>query len=339
MKKTDFYYDLPEELIAQTPIEPRDASRLMVCPSEADIIHDHFYNIADYLNTGDLLIMNDSKVLPARLLTEDTEILLLEQQGEERIPTEGGQNMQCLWECIGRKLNKGRIIEFPGLTAQVIEILPDANRLIKFTYDGDFYEILEKIGNMPLPPYITEKLQDNNRYNTIYANEAGSAAAPTAGLHFTERVFASLKEKGIITAYVTLHVGLGTFRPVKAELVSEHKMHSERYWLPEETAQKIKDCKSRNNRVIAVGTTACRVLESVGATCGRPQSGSTDIFITPGYNFKVIDGLITNFHLPESTLLMLISALMGREAALSAYEEAIKEKYRFFSFGDSMAIL
>jgi len=344
MKKSDFFYKLPEELIAQKPIEPRDASRLLVverrggrpCPPEnsGDCItggqgrpplrHSNFYNLAKFLNAGDLLVLNDSKVFPARLLTDDVEILLLEPKGDD------------IWECIGRNLKIGRVITFAGMTAEIIETLPDGNRLVKFSYDGDFYALLDEIGSTPLPPYITEKLDDSSRYNTIYANEAGSAAAPTAGLHFTERVFAALAEKGVEIAYVTLHVGLGTFRPVKADDISEHKMHSERYLLPTETAQKIRECKARGNRVIAVGTTACRTLESADGLTG---SGNTDIFITPGYEFKVIDGLLTNFHLPESTLIMLVSAFLGREKTLEAYEEAIRERYRFFSFGDSMLIL
>ncbi|MCL2697150.1 MAG: tRNA preQ1(34) S-adenosylmethionine ribosyltransferase-isomerase QueA [Oscillospiraceae bacterium] len=326
MKKSDFYYELPEELIAQTPIEPRDSSRLLItCRETGATNHDYFYNIADFLNAGDLLVMNDSKVFPARLLTDDVEILLLEPKG-------GG----C-WECIGRNLKKGRIISFEDkLTAKVVEILSDGNRLVKFSCSGDFYTILDEIGHTPLPHYITERLDDSARYNTIYANEAGSAAAPTAGLHFTGRVFERLADKGVETAYVTLHVGLGTFRPVKCEDISEHKMHYERYLLPEETAEKIARCKERGGRVIAVGTTSCRTLE---ASCGLAGSGSTGIFITPGYKFKVTDGLITNFHLPESTLIMLVSAFLGHERTLAAYEEAIRERYRFFSFGDSMIIL
>jgi S-adenosylmethionine:tRNA ribosyltransferase-isomerase len=332
MKKTDFYYELPEELIAQTPIEPRDASRLLAIDRNTGALrHDYFYNLADFLNKGDLLIMNDSKVFPARLYPTnfEGEVLLLEQKS-------GGA-----WECIGRNLKKGKTIEFgAGVSAEVIEALPNGNKLIEFRYTGDFFGLLEQIGNMPLPPYITEKLADKSRYNTIYAKEgddgAGSAAAPTAGLHFTERVFERLAQKNIDTAFVTLHVGIGTFRPVKADNISEHEMHAEVYRLPPETAAKIAACKARGGRVVAVGTTSCRTLEACG---GVAKSGSTDIFITPGYDFKVTDALITNFHLPESTLLMLISAVMGRESALAAYEEAIREKYRFFSFGDSMLIL
>ena len=346
MLKSDFYYELPEELIAQTPFEPRDSSRLMVYNrSSGALTHDYFYNIAEYLRQGDLLVMNDSKVFPARLYAENAEVLLL----EERL--EPGRDKARVWECIGRNLKRGRTLDFgEGLTAEVMAVLDDGNRLVRFEVDGDFFETLDKVGNMPLPPYITQKLRDNDRYNTIYADKTGSAAAPTAGLHFTERVFDRLSQKGIDTAYVTLHVGLGTFRPVKSEKLEEHKMHSERYYLPVETARKISRCKERGGRVIAVGTTACRVLEAArgtwaaretgvtGKNCDSPVSGTTDIFITPGYRFAVMDALVTNFHLPESTLLMLVSAVMGREAALAAYAEAIRERYRFFSFGDCMLV-
>jgi len=326
LKKSDFYYDLPEELIAQTPIEPRDSSRLLVIDkAEGTLSHRRFYDLPELLNAGDLLVLNDSKVFPARLLTEDAELLLLEQKSAD------------VWECIGRNLKKGRILHFSAdLSAEIAEILPDGNRLARFSFEGDFFAVLEQIGLTPLPPYITEKLDDASRYNTVYANEAGSAAAPTAGLHFTERTFAALTEKGIDTAFVTLHVGLGTFRPVKAEDISAHKMHAERYWLNEDTARKIAQCKARGGRVIAAGTTSCRTLEACG---GRAGAGSTDIFITPRYEFKAIDALLTNFHLPESTLIMLVSALLGREKTLAAYEAAVREKYRFFSFGDAMLIL
>jgi S-adenosylmethionine:tRNA ribosyltransferase-isomerase len=330
MKKSDFYYELPQELIAQTPIEPRDASRLLsVERGSGRVTHRHFYEIHDLLSPGDLLVLNDSKVFPARLIAGDTELFLLEQKTAD------------VWECIGRKLKKGKKIDFGGLTAEVLDVKQDGNRLVKFAYSGDFFEILDRIGQTPLPPYITEKLEDSARYNTVYAKyggregeRLGSAAAPTAGLHFTERVFAALAEKGVETAYVTLHVGLGTFRPVKTDSVSEHKMHSERFWLPDSTAQKIRECKVRGGRVIAAGTTSCRVLESPPGL-----GGSTDIFIYPGYEFKVIDGLLTNFHLPESTLIMLVSAFLGREKTLAAYALAIRERYRFFSFGDAMLIL
>ena len=329
MKKSDFYYDLPEHLIAQTPVEPRDSSRLLVISRETGALtHARFYDLPDFLRKGDLLVLNDSKVFPARLypVNFEGEVLLLEQK---ELNT---------WECIGRNLKKGRSIEFgSGLTGKVTETLENGNRLIKFSFSGDFFNILEKIGSMPLPPYITEKLENPERYNTIYASETGSAAAPTAGLHFTERTFADLKQKGIETAYVTLHVGLGTFRPVKADNIKEHEMHSERYLLPAETAEKIKACKKAGGRIIAAGTTSCRTLESINEIA--ETSGSTDIFISPGYEFKLTDGLITNFHLPESTLIMLVSALLGREKTLAAYEAAIKEGYRFFSFGDATLII
>jgi S-adenosylmethionine:tRNA ribosyltransferase-isomerase len=339
MLKSDFYYELPEELIAQTPVEPRDASRLMVIERDSGAVrHDYFYNITRYLNSGDLLVMNDSKVFPARLhpTNFEGEVLLLESKGgvSETVESKSGQ---CLWECIGRNLKVGRVAHFgEGVTGEITEALPGGNKLIKFRYDGDFFSVLEKIGTMPLPPYITAKLQNQSRYNTVYAKERGSAAAPTAGLHFTERVFKQLREKSVDTAFVTLHVGIGTFRPVKSEKIEDHEMHAEVYRLSVETAEKLTECKARGGRVVAVGTTSCRTLEGCGGVAG---SGSTDIFITPGYEFTVTDSLITNFHLPESTLLMLISAFMGREQALAAYREAIREKYRFFSFGDSCLIL
>ncbi len=341
MLKSEFYYDLPEELIAQTPLEPRDSSRLMKINRESgEIEHNHFYNIADYLRSGDLLVMNDSKVFPARIMgvKEDTgvvcEFLLLNQRS------------QNTWETLvrpGRRLKVGAKVKFSDeLTAEVIEVIDDGNRIVRFDFDGVFFDILDRIGQMPLPPYITEKLKDKDRYNTIYCHETGSAAAPTAGLHFTERVFEKIKEKGVDTAYVTLHVGLGTFRPVKEDNILDHKMHVEHFSIPEETAEKIRQCKARGGRVIAVGTTSCRTLE---AAAGLSENGTitacshdTGIFIYPGYTFKVIDGLITNFHLPESTLIMLVSAFLGKEKTLTAYETAIAEKYRFFSFGDSMFI-
>ena len=348
MRREDFFYDLPEELIAQNPTEPRDASRLLVIDRDTGgLRHDRFYNLPDYLNPGDLLILNDSKVFPARLLTDDAEILLLEQKSHD------------VWECIGRKLKVGKILTFSvHLSAEIIDVLPNGNRLVRFAFNGDFFAILDDVGHTPLPHYITGELSDASRYknrtpladaerrtaertlklryNTIYANEAGSAAAPTAGLHFTENVFAALKAKGIETAFVTLHVGLGTFRPVKTDDITEHQMHSERYWVSEEAEHKIRECKARGNRVIATGTTACRTLEASG---GLKGSGSTDIFIYPGYSFRVTDGLITNFHLPESTLIMLVSAFLGRERTLAAYRAAIEERYRFYSFGDSTVIL
>ncbi len=341
MLRSDFYYDLPEELIAQTPVEPRDSSRLMkVDKDTGDITHDRFYNICDYLKKGDLLVMNDSRVFPARIYgtKRDTgvpvEFLLLKRHSLNE------------WETLvrpGRRLKKGAIVDFPeGLSAEILDTAEDGNRIVRFDFEGDFFDILDRIGQMPLPPYITAKLEKNDRYNTIYCRETGSAAAPTAGLHFTDEVFAKLAEKGVDTAYVTLHVGLGTFRPVKEDNILDHKMHVEHYSIPEETAQKIAECKARGGRVIAVGTTSCRTLESAAGASADGSiaacSGDTGIFIYPGYTFKAIDGLITNFHLPESTLIMLVSALLGREKTLNAYEVAIAEKYRFFSFGDSMFI-
>lgn len=339
MLKSDFYYDLPEELIAQTPVEPRDSSRLMKIDRESgEIIHDRFFNICNYLKKGDLLVMNDSKVFPARIygVKRSTgvpvEFLLLKHIELDK------------WEVMvrpGRRLKTGTVVDFSEeLTAEVLEVVEDGNRIVRFDCKGVFFDVLDRIGQMPLPPYIKEKLKDKDRYNTIYCHEEGSAAAPTAGLHFTERVFESLKEKGVDTAYVTLHVGLGTFRPVKEENILDHKMHVEHYSICEETVQKIKSCKKNGGRVIAVGTTSCRTLESA-AQSGELKAGSADtgIFIYPGYEFKMIDGLITNFHLPESTLIMLVSAFLGRERTLAAYEEAIGERYRFFSFGDAMIIL
>lgn len=342
MLKSDFYYDLPEELIAQTPLEPRDSSRLMkIDRISGEIEHNHFYNIADYLREGDLLVMNDSKVFPARIMgvKRDTgvvcEFLLLNQHSHDT------------WETLvrpGRRLKKGAVVDFSDeLSAEIIDTVDDGNRIVKFNFDGVFFDILDRVGQMPLPPYITEKLKDKDRYNTIYCNETGSAAAPTAGLHFTDSVFKKIKEKGVDTAYVTLHVGLGTFRPVKEDNILDHKMHVEHFSLPQETADKINSCKARGGRVIAVGTTSCRTLESAAGLCGEGTlsacSHDTGIFIYPGYEFKVIDGLITNFHLPESTLIMLVSAFLGREKTLNAYETAIKERYRFFSFGDSTIII
>lgn len=342
LKRSDFYYDLPEELIAQTPIEPRDSSRMMKIDRQSgEIFHDRFYNICNYLKKGDLLVLNDSKVFPARIYgvkksTEvEVEFLLLKHIELDR------------WEVMvrpGRRLKIGTTVEFSEeLSAEILDVVEGGNRIVKFNCKGVFFDVLDRIGQMPLPPYIKEKLKDKNRYNTVYCREEGSAAAPTAGLHFTENVFESLREKGVDTAYVTLHVGLGTFRPVKEENILDHKMHVEHYSIPQETVDKIKECKARGGRVISVGTTSCRTLESAAslANAGELKAGSADtgIFIYPGYEFKVIDGLITNFHLPESTLIMLVSAFLGRERTLSAYEEAIKERYRFFSFGDSMIIL
>lgn len=341
MNKSDFFYDLPENLIAQTPIEPRNNSRLLVLSKETnDIKHDNFYNLINQLDPGDLLVLNNSKVLPARLYGEKEstgsfiEFLLLEQKEAK------------VWEIIckpGKKARVGSKFVFGNglLKAEVIEVKDDGNRIVKFECKDNFFACLEEIGQMPLPPYITEKLNDKNRYQTVYAKEIGSAAAPTAGLHFTPEMLEELKEKGINIAYVTLHVGLGTFRPVKATNILEHKMHSEHYFLPKETADLINETKSRGNKVVAVGTTSCRTLESVATFNGKIEEsdGYTDIFIYPGYKFKAIDGLITNFHLPESTLIMLVSAFYGYEKTMTAYKVAVEEKYRFFSFGDAMKII
>ncbi len=342
MKKSDFYYNLPEELIAQTPVTPRDHSRLMVVDRESGAItHRHFYNLCDILQKGDLLVMNDSRVLPARLYGEKVdngtfiEFLLLEQKGDK------------LWEIIcrpGKKAKIGTKFSFGGgkLLAEVVEVKPDGNRIVQFSCDGNFYTVLDEIGQMPLPPYITKKLEDKERYQTVYSRELGSAAAPTAGLHFTKEMLQALREKGVETAFVTLHVGLGTFRPVKEDDVLQHKMHSEHYHLPQETVDKILQTKQNGGRVIAVGTTSCRTLEAVATEHDGKlvaADGYTDIFIYPGYQFKVLDGLVTNFHLPESTLIMLVSALLGYEKTMHAYDVAVNERYRFFSFGDAMCIL
>ncbi len=339
--KSDFFYELPEELIAQTPVEPRSASRMMcVDRKSGGIIHDHFYNLCAHLKEGDLLVMNDSRVIPARLYGEKIgngtfiEFLLLEQKGDK------------IWEIIcrpGKKAKVGTRFSFGGgrLIAEVIEVRDDGNRIVKFECEGNFFTALEDVGQMPLPPYITEKLADKERYQTVYSRELGSAAAPTAGLHFTPELLDELHARGIKTAFVTLHVGLGTFRPVKEDNVLNHKMHSEHYFLPQETADLINETKKNGGRVIAVGTTACRTLESVATFFGdiSAHEGYTDIFIYPGYEFKCIDGLITNFHLPESTLIMLVSAFMGYENTMNAYRIAVNERYRFFSFGDCMLIL
>ena len=341
MKKSDFYYDLPEELIAQTPVEPRNSSRLMKINRETgEIVHTHFYNLCKYLKKGDLLVLNDSRVLPARLYGEKTgtgsfiEFLLLEQKGDK------------LWEIIcrpGKKAKVGTRFTFGNglLTAEVAEVKDDGNRVVKFECEGNFYAVLDEIGQMPLPPYITTKLEDKERYQTVYSKELGSAAAPTAGLHFTVEQLQQIKDMGVDIAYVTLHVGLGTFRPVKEDDILDHKMHSEHYHLSQETADKINNTRTNGGRVIAVGTTSCRTLESMQLENGlvKPGDGYTDIFIYPGYKFKLLDGLITNFHLPESTLIMLVSAFLGYEKTMNAYKIAVEEKYRFFSFGDAMAIL
>lgn len=341
MKKSDFYYYLPEELIAQTPLTPRNSSRLMKINRETgDIIHSHFYNLCDYLKKGDLLVLNNSRVLPARLYGEKKgtgsfiEFLLLEQKGDK------------LWEIIcrpGKKAKVGTEFVFGNgkLNAKVQEVKEDGNRIVKFECDGNFFAVLDEIGQMPLPPYITKKLEDKERYQTVYSKELGSAAAPTAGLHFTEEMLEDIKKMGVDIAYVTLHVGLGTFRPVKEDNILDHKMHSEHYQLSEETAEKINKTKQQGGKVISVGTTSCRTLESMNVENGLVKAGEgyTDIFIYPGYEFKLIDGLITNFHLPESTLIMLVSAFLGYEKTMNAYKIAVEENYRFFSFGDAMLIL
>ena len=341
MKTSDFYYDLPEELIAQTPVEPRDSSRMLIYDrAKKEISHKHFYDVIDYLNEGDTLIVNDSRVLPARIYGKkiptgaNVEFLLLKQKEEK------------VWETLvkpGKKARTGDKFSFGEgiMTATVIDVLEDGNRIVQFECENNFFETLDKIGQMPLPPYIHEKLKDKERYQTVYSHELGSAAAPTAGLHFTKELMEKIKDKGVNIGYVTLHVGLGTFRPVKVDDVKTHKMHSEHFEVPKETAELIKNTKKNGKRVIAVGTTSCRTLESVAEKYGEvvPCNGWTDIFIYPGFEFKVLDGLITNFHLPESTLIMLVSAFAGYEETMEVYKTAVEEKYRFFSFGDSMCIL
>lgn len=340
MKTSDFYYELPPELIAQTPIEKRDNSRLMTLSRENGAIgHHHFYELPEFLNPGDCLILNDSRVLPARLLGQRLpgggacEVLLLIDRGDKT------------WECLvrpGRKMHPGARLSFGNgeLTAEIAGEVEGGNRLVRFQYDGIFLEVLERLGKMPLPPYIKEELQDNERYQTVYSKINGSAAAPTAGLHFTPELLRQIQEMGVKLCYVTLHVGLGTFRPVKAEDISEHEMHSEYCMIPEETARTINETKQNGGRVICVGTTSCRTVESFAAEDGtlKESAGWTSIFIYPGYRFKALDCLITNFHLPESTLIMLVSALAGREHVLAAYKEAVEQRYRFFSFGDAMFI-
>lgn len=340
MDLKDFNYDLPEELIAQDPLEDRSSSRLMVLHKDTGRIeHKIFRDIIDYLNPGDCLVINDTKVIPARLMgiKEDTgaaiEVLLLKR------------NVDDVWECLvkpGKKARTGaRIVFGEGLlVGEIVDVIEDGNRMIKFHYEGIFEEILDKLGQMPLPPYITHKLQDKNRYQTVYAKNEGSAAAPTAGLHFTKELLEKIKEKGVNVVSITLHVGLGTFRPVKVDKIEEHRMHTETFNISKEAADTINRTRAAGGRVIAVGTTSCRTLESAAADDGTipARSGDTDIFIYPGYKFKAIDCLITNFHLPESTLIMLVSALAGRDNIMNAYETAVKERYRFFSFGDAMFI-
>ncbi len=341
MKTSDFYFDLPQELIAQTPIEKRDTSRLLVLDKHTGAwSHRHFYDLPEYLRPGDCLILNDSRVLPARLLGRRIpgggacEVLLLIDRGDG------------VWECLvrpGKRMKTGTKLSFGDgeLTAEVTEELPDGNRLVRFFFEGIFLEVLERLGKMPLPPYIKAELQDPERYQTVYSRVNGSAAAPTAGLHFTKELLEKIRADGVDIGYVTLHVGLGTFRPVKEEEITDHEMHSEYCVIPPETADLINRTKDRDGRVICVGTTSCRTIESWVEEDGtvKPSAGWTNIFIYPGYRFKVLDGLVTNFHLPESTLIMLVSALAGREHVLAAYEEAVREQYRFFSFGDAMLIV
>lgn len=339
MKKSDFNFYLPEELIAQTPLEKRDSSRLLVLDKATGAIeHHHFYDLPDYLNENDCLVLNNSRVLPARLIGKRTsggavELVLLRNLGDGR------------WECLsrpGRKTKPGTRLEFGGdeLQAEVEAVVEGGNRIIRFEYEGIFLEVLERLGKMPLPPYIKEELNDPERYQTVYSRELGSAAAPTAGLHFTPELLEKIAAKGVKICYVTLHVGLGTFRPVKEDDIEQHEMHSEFCIVPDDTARIVTETKQNGGRVIAVGTTSCRTLESFAKPDGTltPSSGWTDIFIYPGYNFKCIDALVTNFHLPESTLIMLVSALAGREHVLNAYNTAVEQRYRFFSFGDAMFI-
>ena len=340
LKTHDFYYDLPEELIAQTPLEKRDSSRLLVLDrASGGISHRHFSDILEYLQPDDCLVLNNSRVIPARLLGNlptggAVELLLLRDLGDN------------VWDCLarpGRKLQPGVKVSFGSgeLVAEVTAITEDGNRHVRFTYEGIFLEVLERLGRMPLPPYIKAELQDGERYQTVYSKVSGSAAAPTAGLHFTKELLAEVEKKGVSLAYITLHVGLGTFRPVKADEISAHKMHSELCMIDEATAETINRAKKNGGRVICVGTTSCRTLESLASENGTVSAGSkwTDIFIYPGYRFKMMDGLITNFHLPESTLIMLVSAFAGREKVLNAYKEAVLQRYRFFSFGDAMLIV
>lgn len=340
MKTSDFYYDLPEELIAQTPIEPRDTSRLLVFNKDSgELCHRHFYDVIDYLNSGDCLVLNDTRVLPARIFgtrldTESVVEFVLLKQKEQNV-----------WECLagpGKKARVGHAFKFSDkLSAEVIEVLDDGNRIVKFKPEGEFFAVLDEVGQMPLPPYIKAKLQDKERYQTVYSRDLGSAAAPTAGLHFTKEMLEKLKQKGVNIAYVTLHVGLGTFRPVKVDDVTKHKMHTEHYYITQENADIINNTKINGGRVICVGTTSCRTVESAMQAFGEIKEccDDTSIFIYPGYTFKCMDGLITNFHLPESTLIMLVSAFAGYEKTMNAYNVAVKEKYRFFSFGDAMLVL
>lgn len=340
MKTSDFYYDLPPELIAQTPLSKRDDSRMLFLDRQnGEVSHKRFYDVLDFLNAGDCLVLNNTRVLPARIFGARTdtgavvEFVLLRQRSTN------------IWECIagpGKKAKTGHNFKFSDrLSADVTDVLEDGNRILEFTPKGEFFECLDEVGQMPLPPYIKEKLEDKERYQTVYSKNLGSAAAPTAGLHFTNEILEKIKAKGVKIAYVTLHVGLGTFRPVKVDDVTNHKMHSEEYFMPKDTADIINETKKNGGRVICVGTTSCRTVESVATKYGEIKecSGDTDIFIYPGYKFKCMDGLITNFHLPESTLIMLVSAFAGFQNVMNAYKIAVEEKYRFFSFGDAMLIL
>ncbi len=366
MEVKDFYYDLPEELIAQDPLEKRDESRFMVIHRETgEIEHRKFHDVIEYLNPGDCLVINDTKVIPARLLGEKEEtgaaieVLLLKDASEKYADAAGEKSDKNtrIWECLvkpGKKMKPGARVVFGKneetgealLSAEVLDTVEEGNRIIRFEYDGIWEEVLDKLGEMPLPPYITHKLQDKTRYQTVYARNEGSAAAPTAGLHFTEELLKEIEEKGVKIARLTLHVGLGTFRPVKVEKIEDHHMHTEYYELSQEAADIINETRKNGGRVISVGTTSTRTLETVGTLQNltreddiKPASGWTNIFIYPGYEFKVVDSLITNFHLPESTLIMLVSAFYNRGAVMAAYEEAVKERYRFFSFGDAMMLL
>lgn len=341
MKTSDFYYELPSELIAQDPLADRSSSRLMkIDKITGHVSHGVFTDVLNELTEGDLLVINNTKVIPARLIGErektggSIEVLLLKRINADK------------WECLvrpGKKLREGARVSFGGgeLTGEIASVLPDGNRIVRFEYEGIFEEVLDRLGQMPLPPYITHTLKDKNRYQTVYAKYEGSAAAPTAGLHFTKGLLDEVKKKGVLIAQVTLHVGLGTFRPVKVDDVTKHHMHTEFYRVSKEAADMINETRAKGGRIICVGTTSCRTVESAADENGivHPGEGDTDIFIYPGYNFKVMDGLITNFHLPESTLLMLVSAFAGKENIMAAYEEAVKEKYRFFSFGDAMVII
>ena len=339
MKKSDFYYELPQELIAQTPLEPRTSSRLLALDKSAGTFEDKgFTDLVDYLKPGDCLIMNDTRVLPARIFgtRRDTgsvvEFVLLKEMGNK------------VWECLagpGKKAKPGKVFDFGDeLSCEVLDVTEGGNRIVEFSCDGVFYDVLDRVGQMPLPPYITEKLANKERYQTVYSRELGSAAAPTAGLHFTKEYIEKIKEKGVNVGFVTLHVGLGTFRPVKVDEITEHKMHSEHYFIPQATADLINETKRNGGRVICVGTTSCRTLESAASKGEITEcSDDTEIFIYPGYKFKCMDGIITNFHLPESTLIMLVSAFAGYDFTMSAYRHAVEEKYRFFSFGDCMLII